>query len=238
MSDTRKQDTPTTAERLSSFLGNHRKFLLILGTVLVVGIFAAVVIFQVVDNRIEQAAREAELLVQDWERWTATAKEGEDSTSDLQDLESSIRTRAEGILADYSRSYGALRALQVLTQLEWKLDNYAAARDRSLEITERFPRSHLVGTALANAAAASEELGDVDEARSFLDRIVAGEGAPTAEKARALFNLGRLSELEEQPSRALQYYNRLVDDHPDSNWTNLGRNRIIWLTSQGVRADT
>lgn len=234
MSDS-KHNTPGFTDRLTTALSRYRRFLLWFGLALVIGVIGSVAIFQVLETRHETAAREAELIATDWEAWENTAA---DDTDRLSALESGIRTRASALLQDHPRSYGSLRTLHILAQLEWALGNHTASRDRALEIPNRFPDSHLVGTALTIAAAAAEESGDLEEAREYLRRIATGEGAPTAEAPRALFNLGRLSEATEAFSEALDYYNQLIDEHPTSNWTNLGRNRIIHLTSQGVAADT
>lgn len=235
MSD-RRTETLTTSERLAAFLSGHRTLLLVLGAALLVSVFGAVIIYQVYDTRMERAARAAELLAQDWEEWQRLSRTGEEDA--LAAVETRLRDRAESTIRDYSRSYGALRSLHILSLLEWELENHEALRETSLQLVDRFPGSHLVGTALVNAAAASEEMGDPAEARRLLERVASGEGAPTLEKPRALFNLGRLAEEAGESMEALEYYNRLVNDHPDSNWTNLGRNRIIWLSSRGGGAES
>jgi tetratricopeptide (TPR) repeat protein len=235
MSD-KRIDSTTRAEKLSAFLQSYRKLLLIVGAAMVVSVFGAVVAYQVYDTRMERATREAELLTEDWEEWNRTVSGDDDAQ--LKAAETNVRSRAEALISDYPRSYGALRALQILTLLEWELENYDEVRITALKLVESFPRSHLAGTALVNAAAASEAAGDSAEARRLLDRVAGGEGAPTVEKARALFNLGRLAEEAGSPTEALEYYSRLVSEHPDSNWTNLGRNRIIWLNSTGVGAES
>jgi tetratricopeptide (TPR) repeat protein len=240
MSDTTKS-TPTLADRLSTFLSRYRRLLLVIGALVVIGVLGAVLAYQVHENRMEQAAREAELLRADWREWSRVNP----ATADDEELavrarvEERIRDRADTIIDDFSRSYGALSALQILADLAWEQEQYEDVLAHSLRIIDRFPNSHLAGTALANAAAAAEEMGEPEKALEYLRRIAEGEGgAPTAEKPRALFNLGRLSEQLEEPREALRYYNQLVDEHPGGSWTNLGRNRIIWLTSQGAGTDT
>lgn len=239
MSDT-TNNSPTPAERLSTTLARYRRLLLIIGALAVVGVLGAVLAYQIHDNRMENAAREAELLREDFQEWSrvnpATADEAE--IAQRVRLEERIRERAGTLLDDFPRSYGALVALRILADLSWEQEDYQDVIEFSLSIVNRFSNSHLAGSALANAAAAAEELGRPEEAVGYLGRIADGEGSPTAEKPRALFNLGRLSEQLGEHQQALLYYNRLVDDHPGGNWTNLGRNRIIWLTSQGADADT
>ena len=48
---------------------------------------------------------------------------------------------------------------------------------------------------------------------------------------RAYFSLGRALETLGKPDEAVTAYNAGIDRFPDSNWTNLGRDRIIYLAS-------
>ena len=92
--------------------------------------------------------------------------------------------------------------------------------------------------AFGGAGSKINETGDTEAARELYGRIVSLEDTANLERPHALFNLGRLAEAAEETDLALEYYNQLIDEHPDSNWTNLGRNRIIWLTSQGVGSES
>ena len=222
---------PELSERIAAFFSHHRRILMILSVVLIVGVFAAIAIYQVQENRADRSARQAELLVQDFQRWQDSG-DARDSAA-----EEAIRADAASIQNDFSGTYGALRALHTLGRLEYELENYGAAREAFLEIVIRFPESHLVAIALAGAAAAAEEEGETALAREFLTRIADGEGEPSIEQGRALFNLGRLAEQAGDFTAALDYYQQLSDRFPSGNWTNLGRNRIIALTIEGVRSD-
>lgn len=226
-----KEDFPT---RIASFLSGHRTVLMIVGAILIVGIFGAVGAYQIVENRADRAARDAELLLQDWEAWQGAA----DDSDERSGLEESIRNRAASLQEDHQRSYGALRSWHVLASLEWQLGNYSDSRQAFEALASRFPESHLAPIALAGAAAAAEEAGDISGARELLLQLADGTAVPSAERRRALFNLGRLAEESGELPEALGFYNRLVDEFPSDNWTNLGRNRIIALTVQGVRGDT
>lgn len=237
-------NTPTTttsrAERLSAFLGRNRTLLLALAIVLVGGIVVSVVLAQVLDQRAEAATMAAESLQDDWDafssaRPTFAAEDGSPAalTEEEQELADSIREQAERILADWPRSYGAQRAHFVLGNLAWELQDYEGAATHYTTLAEEFSRSYLAPIALMNAAAAYENLGESDTAAGLYGRV-ADSTAATTEVARAIFNLGRLAEAEGDTERALEHYRRLVDEHASSNWTNLGRNRIIGLTSQGA----
>jgi hypothetical protein len=53
----------------------------------------------------------------------------------------------------------------------------------------------------------------------------------------AMFAMGRLYESSEDFQSAFQVYDRLEDEFPLSNWTKMGRNRIIALRVEGRIAE-
>lgn len=232
MNDT-TEGKQSLSHRVGEFLHRYRMALLVSSVVLVGGIIVAVAVYQYLDNRAERAARAVELVQERYEEYEALSDEEKPESS----LPEEIRGEIAAIRDRYRGSYGDLRSRHILASLEWELENYGDARDLYLSIVDDFPRSHLVGVSLAAAAAASEIEGDVDTARELLLRLADGEGLPNAEQARALFNLGRLAESSEDWRSAHDFYRRLVDEHGQSSWTNLGRDRIIWLTSQGLAGE-
>ena len=225
---------PDFSQRLTEFLGRNRTFIAVLSVVVVVGIVATLAIFQIQENRDEAATRAIELVDENFQRWQELAPDdGERET-----LAEEIRQGVAAVRSDYPGSYGELRGLHILALLEWGLERYSDSTAAFMTIPERFPESHLVAIALSGAASAAELSGDVSQAQDFLERIVAGEGGPSVEQGRALFNLGRLAEQQGNPAGALQHYRDLEERFPRGSWTNLARNRIIRLTIEGVSTDT
>lgn len=218
------------SHRLGAFLHRYRTVLLVSSVVLVGGIIVAVAVYQYLDNRAERAARAVELVQQRYDEFKALSDEEKAESV----IPEEIRNEISAVRDRYRGSYGDLRSRHILASLEWELGNYTEAQEHYLSIVDDFPGSHLVGVSLAAAAAAAEMQGDVETAEALLLRLADGEGDPNSEQSRALFNLGRLAEGSEDWPRAYDYYNRLVDEHGQSSWTNLGRDRIIWLTSQGL----
>ena len=62
---------------------------------------------------------------------------------------------------------------------------------------------------------------------TLLERIV--EEFDTPAIPSVLFTLGRLSEQSELNDAAIEYYERLLDEHPSSGWTSIAQSRIIVL---------
>jgi tetratricopeptide (TPR) repeat protein len=225
----------TLSERLNAFFSRYRLGLIVTASVLLIGIVAAVIVFQIADARAERMLEATEALQRLEADYAALAEEEE--SADLQATEEELRAAIADLIDEYPRDYGALRARFVLGGLEWQLENWNAAYEAFLAVAEEHRPNYLTATALFSAAAAAENMGDVDRARELYGRVADGDLTPNTERAHALFNLGRLAEADGDATLALEYYNRLVDDHTGSNWTSLGRNRIIWLTSQGTTAE-
>jgi tetratricopeptide (TPR) repeat protein len=224
----------TLSERLNAFFSRYRLGLLITASVLLIGIVAAVIVFQVADARAERMLVATEAL----QRLEADyAALDEEDSAERQATEEELRAAISELIDEYPRDYGALRARFVLGGIEWQLENWSEAYDAFLAVAEEHRPNYLTAPALFSAAAAAENMGDAEAARELYGRVADGDLTPNSERAHALFNLGRLAEAAEDTSLALEYYNRLVDEHAGSNWTSLGRNRIIWLTSQGATAE-
>jgi tetratricopeptide (TPR) repeat protein len=236
----------TLAETLNNTLTRHRTGLLIGSAVLIVGIIAAVAIAQWMNVRTERSTAAAEEIENLWEDWQAASpneangtetSDGEPASEEQLRIEERLRAAITSAREDYGNSYGGLRAGFVLGLLEWETGNFADAGAAFRDLADTHAGTYVEPIALANAAAAAEETGDTDAARELYGRIVTLEDTANLERAHAVFSLGRLAESAEEYQLALEYYNQLLDEHPDSNWTNLGRNRIIWLTSQGVASE-
>lgn len=239
MSDHTQHNTSTLSEKLNAFFSRHRIALIVFAVVLIVGIIASVAIAQVLNARAERSAQAAEEIERLWEEWTAlqplpTEETPEELGEDARAIETELREKIAETTETFGNAYGAIRAQLVLGLLEWDLDNTEEARAIFESVATSEEGTYLEPIALANAAAAAEESGDTEGAISLYEKIVALDDVPNLERSHALFSLGRLSEAGESYEQALTYYNQLIDEHETGNWTNLGRNRIIWLTSQGL----
>ncbi len=223
--------SPGFTDRLIAFLSRSRKALIIGGSALLVAIIAAVIVAQVMTARNDASIRAAERVQDLWSEFDPSSGESEEAEAEL-------RNEITQVIEEYPGTYGALRSRMILAELEWTQENWDAAQDAYMAVVNEHRQNHLTGPALFSAAAAAEQSEDLDRARELYGMILDGAGDPTAETAHALFNLGRIAEAQDDVGLALEYYNRLIDDHGASNWTNLGRNRIIWLTSQGAGADS
>jgi predicted negative regulator of RcsB-dependent stress response len=231
---TDERDTKTRiADAISNFLSRHWKTIVFTFAGIVVVIIGIFVYFQIQSNRANDAARMAEELQQDYQAWQE-ADEGE-----RDELEEVIESSIDEIVGSYPATYAAARALMIRGDMDWEQEEWAQAAESYARVAERFQENHLAPVALFNAAAAEEAAGNTEAALGHIDTLVeryAGS-EPTPEIARALFTQGRLNEQLENYEAAADSYNRLVDEHPQSSWTNLARNRIIALKTRGLIAE-
>jgi len=98
-----------------------------------------------------------------------------------------------------------------------------------MELKKMFPESYLASVSLVNAAVAYEEMGNIDKAIETYKLFLETYRDRSPDSPRVFFTLGRLYEEKGDKENALKYYNDLTENYPDSDWTKLGKSRIIYL---------
>lgn len=216
--------------RISEFFTRFRTPLIVIMAVIIVGLAAFFIGSEVRESRMQSSLELVEEVQAEYEEWTNLDAESDAATEGAEELLSAI----DEVLDRYPRSYAAQRALFIRGSVRFELGEFEDAASSFEALADRFTESHLAPIALSNAAAALEEADDVDGAAERWQRVVESYGVDAAESARALFSLGRLAEGDGSYDEAAIRYNRLLDDFPASSWTNLARNRIIYLTTEGL----
>jgi TolA-binding protein len=207
MSTREQEQKPPITDRLSRFLQKSRIPLLITLIVLVV--------FQ---------AETAQELYQQWQ--------DEQDPDAKQSVEEELRLLVTDIRKSYPRQYAAQRAAFLEGALEYELERWEPAAKAFASLASRAPKSYLAPLALMNAGICYERLANPAEALSAYRRV-ADDYPDSFLVAEVLFAIGRVEEQEGNFQAAVQAYNRLEEEHPLSNWTKLGRNRIIALKIDG-----
>lgn len=175
-------------------------------------------------KRAQAAARAAETVQKTFESWKTQT-----DASQKASLEKAVIAQTDAILKRYPRTYAAQRALFLRGDLAYDQKSWKEAESFYGRLADRFPKSYLAAVALNNAAASAEELGDLKGAIAFDTRILDVKGlAP--EIPMALFSIGRLYDEQGDAKNAEIYYNKLINQYPDSGWTKLARDRIIALS--------
>jgi len=234
MQRTDERDMKTRiADAVSQLLTRHWRTIVIGFVAIIVVILGVFAYYQIQENRANDAARLAEALQEDYESWQNAEEE------EREELEEAVQSSIDGILSDYAGTYAAARATMIRAEIAWEKEEWAASAESYMQVVSEYPDSHLAPVALFNASAAEESAGNLDTALGHINTLLEdyGDAGPTPEIARALFTQGRLNEEQQNYEDAADAYNNLVDEHPDSSWTNLARNRIIALKTRGLIAE-
>ncbi len=208
---------------LVTFLSNNRVPFMILAAIVVLLVIGVGIYTFIHQNRVEQsavAAEEMQSLFSDWQ------EAEEDNKAELAE---ELVSTGEKTIDKFSKMYAASRARLVLGQLSFEQDSYSEAAEYFTDIADTQPKSYLAPVGLMHAAAAHEHAGEYQEAIAMYQRVRENYAEVFPKVPHALFSIGRLYEELEDKDAALQAYNEVVDNFSSSNWTNLARDRIIYL---------
>jgi tetratricopeptide (TPR) repeat protein len=227
-SKSRTEPKPRFVDQLSDFLHKYRVVLLVILIILVVFVVAYFTYTEWHKHRREQSTVMAERAQNLYTQWV--------QAEDRQSLEQQLQDLIGRIVERYPRQYAAQRARFIRANMAFEKEQWGQAAEYYRNLAKSFSQSYLAPIGLFNAGVAFEKAEDVEQAMASYQQVV--DGYPDNFLVpHALFSLGRLYESREDFENAFQLYNRLEDEHPLSNWTKLGRNRIIDLKVQGRIAE-
>ncbi len=225
-----QKDERTARERfvdgLSGFLQRHRIPIAVLAVAIVVGIAAFAIFAEVSGRQAEQALVQLEAVQE-----RLDGRQGL-SAEEQSQLDEELLLELNEITSSYPRTYAAQRSWFIIGIIHMDNERFAEAAQSFAQTADRFPDSHLALIARANEATAHEELGDFEAALNAYRRLLDARSGSNALTARALFSLGRLTETAlDDAEAAREYYERVVQEFPQSNWTSLARNRLLALAT-------
>ena len=210
--------------RIAAWIQKFKKILIIVSA----GILAVVIIIGLVNYFGSSKNQKANALLTQFEQVYFEWSSVEDSAKEQK--ASDLSALFEDIEKNYKSTYAYQRALFLMGDHYY----YTEEWDKCIEAYENtaslFPDSYLAPISLFNAAAAKEEKGDSDGAlENYLSLSDDYHNNPLA--PRSMFSAGRLKESASK-DEAITQYNLLLENYPQSNWTNLARNRIIELRTE------
>jgi len=208
-------------EKVIEFLQRNRKGILILTGVIVVFFVGLVVHLALQDTNNKKAIIKVEELSRRYEdmRFLITESYYE---ADLETLLVDLQTFAKN-----KKGYGPSKAWSIVGQIHSSRKDWQKSKDAWLKAARSGNKTYLAPMALFNAAAAAEELGNIDEAIELLQKCIAHTFEfPAA--PRAQFSIGRLYEKQNNYSAAMDAYRTLLIDWQDAPlYQNLARSRIV-----------
>lgn len=224
---TKEQPVEPVKDKIIGFLTRFRKPILIALSVAATVTVALVVVLSVQTARSEAALVAVEDLQDEYEQWLRL------ESGERADAYQSIAESVSDLVAEYPRTYAAVRARILDARALAELERWEDASRRFVEAADASGGTYLEPVSLMDAAVAAENGGDVDRALELHRRIADQFADESAEVPRAWFSIGRILEQRGEVAEAAEAYRRLVSSYPNSSWTNLARNRIISLTVEG-----
>lgn len=209
---------------LSNFLQKYRGVLIVgIGGVIVIVIALAVWTHVDAATKVDFAAK-IEKSQSDFAAW-----QGEGDEAKKAELAKVLEDELVVIQKTAPTGYGLLKAWFIQGNY-WALQKkWTEAAQAFKTVFEKDSSHYLAPISLINAAVSLEEAGDLDGALALYALFEKNYAADTLLAPQAFFSEGRILEAQNKGSEAVAAYKKLLEKHPDSTWTKLGRDRILLL---------
>ena len=203
----------------------HRRQIVIWAVL--IGVLVTIVIYFIwVDHKKKLTEASAILAEESQDLYSQWVNEKDEKKKSA--LEDKLLEKLKLIIREYPNEYGTQRALFIRANFYFDKKNWEKAALDFTDLSRSFPKSYLATISLFNAASCYEEMNKPEKAIVLYQDILKKYKSSIVYN-RSLFALGRLNEQLEKYDEAKKYYERLQDESPQSNWTKLAINRIIYL---------
>jgi tetratricopeptide (TPR) repeat protein len=132
--------------------------------------------------------------------------------------------------AESKRGYVGAQAYNIVASFHADKEAWDLAEAAWLKSAVKALKGFLAPSSLFNAGVAAEEQGNAAKAIDYYTQAVEYEGF-FGGKARAYFAMGRLYEAESNTAAALEMYQKIADDYPEDELSQLAQSRIIILSN-------
>ena len=216
-------------ENVAHFIQKFRVFLIAFLALIAAGIIAAAVYQEI--SKVNSAAmtKVIEELDAAYES-TKTAKTDQEKLDSQKIFEENFAK----IEKSFPGSYAAQRGNFYQGNLKYESKDFGSAEAAFSKAALEMETSYLAPIALMNAAIAAEENANLAKAVEYLTTLSKKYSKNSPLAIRALFNLGRIAEIQKNWTSAKEAYQKLLDSYGSSSWTKLARDRIIYLKAQGL----
>ncbi len=218
----------TLAERiegsLNGFFGRNKTTLVVGAIIVVVGLATLGIVLSVSQNNLQEQFNEIDQLEASYVELQAMGSDNEAYQETYDELVASLTD-----LAGKGSKYPSQKAEYLLGMIAFQDEAYQKAIDSFLSVYSNADGSYLGSLALANAAAAAEELGNDSLALEYYTKIIDEFGFTAAESPKALFGQARLQEKSGNTELAKATFQQLADQFPTSEFAKLAINRVALL---------
>lgn len=219
----------TLSDKINNFFEQNRKKVLIVFAGIFIAVIAVVVSFMIFENKKKSAMGKIETLILKFEKFKSDNLKN--SSDSLTEEEKKKLAEAENALieklAAYSdnNNYAGFMACQQIADIYFRNNDF----EKALTYYEKLnlPKDRYISGVMAyNAGTCADELGRNEKAIEFYKKAMDNTEFPF--KARALFNVARVQE-NLDVKLAIDSYNKVLADYPDTEWASLSKTRIIEL---------
>jgi len=156
-----------------------------------------------------------------WVSETDAAKKAE--------LGKALQAELTQIQKDAPTGYGLSKAWFIQGNFYVSDKKWPEAAKAFRTVFEKDRNSYLAGIALLNAGVSQEEAGDVAGALTTYADFEKNYSSDSLLAPQVFFTEGRLLETQQKSKEAVVAYKKLLEKFPESGWTKLGRDRILFL---------
>jgi tetratricopeptide (TPR) repeat protein len=214
-----QEEKMSLRERVNESLSRNWKLAVVVLTLVVIAMASILVLDKVNSNREDAASMLAEDIQDAYIEWTRSAP-GERDDEAVADL-------IEKALSEYPKLFAAQRAYFTKGLMALENEDWATAAESFETLAEGWKDSYLAPVSLFNAGSAHEQAGDLDAASADWQMLVDGYSDVSPDAPETLFNLGRVAEVQGNAEEAVDFYESIAAEYPESRWTDLAKSRIL-----------
>ncbi|MCD6397831.1 MAG: tetratricopeptide repeat protein [Spirochaetaceae bacterium] len=222
-----KNEGSTFKQKLTIIIQKNSTILLGLLALIVIVVIGLLIYNSIQLKSLEKETQQIEAIQDNYEKISLLTDEGE-----IEKARSSLLTDLDTLINSSSKNYALQRGLFIRANLYYNNNELKKSVDDFKLLAKTFPNSYLAAISLVNAGTALEDQNKTDDAIEVYKMVIDKYSKTSPETANIYFSIGRLFEENGDFKAAKEEYNTLLDNFPDSNWTNLARSRIIFLESK------
>jgi tetratricopeptide (TPR) repeat protein len=223
------EEKKTFLQIVSDFIRANRVALLAILLGIIVVLVSILVFTSVRGAIIQSSTSRIEQLEDD-----AAVYESEQDQAKKAELEKALIAGLDETAAKWPKLYAGQKAHALKAKLLAAKKDWTGAEAEWLAAVNARHSSYLAPIALQEAAVAAEERGSPETAKSLYERFLKDYPAAVAGIPHAHFALGRLAEDAKDYVSAIANYEKIVASYPDSDWTKLAKDRILFIKSRGL----
>jgi tetratricopeptide (TPR) repeat protein len=215
--------------KLADFLRRFRVVIISVFGAAILAVVAVAAISAINSAQLKASAASLEKLEADYSSYST-----EQDQAKKAELQKSFLVSADAVAKKWGKRYAGQKALVYKAKIAESSKDWAAAEKDYLAAVAVNADSYLAPVALQGAAVAAEELGAPDRAITAYKKLLDKYAASSLGIAHAHFALGRLAEQAKDYAGAVAEYQKIVAGWPESDWTKLANDRIIFVKSSGL----